>query len=45
MHRPVAGPLFVVLLAVAPPGAVLAQRLERTPDHLTPEQVTTRHIC
>ena len=39
MRRPVAGPLFVVLLTIASPGAVVAQRLERTPDHPTPEQL------
>jgi uncharacterized membrane-anchored protein len=39
LARPLPGPMVVLLLAAASPGAAAAQRLERTPDHLTPQQI------
>lgn len=39
LARPLTGPLLALLAAAAWPSAAPAQRLERTPDHLTPEQL------
>ncbi len=39
LPRPLAGPMLALFFAAASPGAAAAQRLERTPDHLTPGQI------
>ena len=39
LPRPLTGSLLALLVAAASPDRGAAQRLERTPDHLTPEQL------